>query len=438
MSLRNQVVESQLNLELELDFEKEVLSPEDEEFLTLLEQVLTEVFVSTPDEESLQYLEGNQIYDLADEKEIAAREKYDYEALNEGSPDVENLTDLESVSRDYFENPKTYPLDEDDFRPNHVTGFIQIYSGEKLMASGAMEEVWKSINKKVIVNFSDLLDPEKVISIIEEMGIKWGSVFRVIFYGSPLVEVIGSRFYSERESRELVPLTESHKNILLALPDYSETEEYSESIYDWMDQQVQDGIAFGILPDVDRVTIGHWELTSVRLQEILEEDLEQRNLFGIMKRETISVAKKNQFIETYQDARSFIRNANGGISVSDVYCLSLKVLEDILFLCTRSFDKINDPLVFAQVRSQAIRLRVSSLQESDSPALMVIQKINSGAIVETHLLSLKELEAIFGILWSNIGIRINSEYKETYYDLKERLRVARIAKFRTPNKGKAG
>ncbi len=225
MSLRKQVLDSQEQmvfdlLEEDLKVDDEHYSDEDEQFLSLLEQVLTEVFVQTPDEESLQYLEGNAIYNLDDEKEISNRERYEQEALDEGSPEVDDLEGLEALSRAYFENPKVYPLDEDDFKPNHCTGFIQIYSGEKFDSRGIMKEVWKSTNKKVIVNSADLMDPGKIISIIEQQGVKWGSIFRVIFYGSPLVDIIGSRFYSDKESRELLPLTDQHPNILLALPDY--------------------------------------------------------------------------------------------------------------------------------------------------------------------------------------------------------------------------
>ncbi len=161
MALRNHVSESQLNLDLNPDFEveKEVLDTEDEEFLTLLEQVLADIFVVETDKESFEYLEGQNIYNLSSDKEIDNRLKYEAEALNEGypSPDMENLVELEALSRDHFENPKVYPLEEDDFKPNHVTGFIQLYSGEKFDSQGRMTEVWKSINQKVIIRSSDLL-----------------------------------------------------------------------------------------------------------------------------------------------------------------------------------------------------------------------------------------------------------------------------------------
>lgn len=344
----------QLNMELEDEFvnEMEYLNEEDEKLLSLLEEILSEVFEFEPDPDSIEALKGNAIYNLDDEAEISRREKYEAESLNEGWPEVHDMAQLEELSRAYFQNPVSYPLQEEDFVLKHCTGFIQIYSGEKFDNQGRMTEQWKSINKKICIKVSDLMEPDSIISMIESLGIKWGPVFRVIFYGSPLVEVVGSRFYKEKESRELMPLTDEHKNILLALPDYSETEENSESIYDFIDREFQEGIVYGILPNVERVTVGHWELTSIRLQEVLEEEMEEKSLFQILKKERNLTNKKNQFIETYSDARSVIRGLNdGSLSLDALYSLDLKILEDILFLCSRSFERINEPLVFAQLKA---------------------------------------------------------------------------------------
>lgn len=424
----------QLNLELEEEFvnEMEYLNEEDEKLLSLLEEILSEVFEFEPDPDSIEALEGNAIYNLDDEAEISRREKYEAESLNEGWPEVHDMAQLEELSRAYFQNPVSYPLQEEDFVSNHCTGFIQIYSGEKFDNQGRMTEQWKFINKKICIKVSDLMEPDSIISMIEALGIKWGPVFRVIFYGSPLVEVVGSRFYKEKESRELMSLSHEHKNILLALPDYSETEENSESIYDFIDREFQEGIVYGILPNVDRVTVGHWELTSIRLQEVFEEEMEEKSLFQILKKERNLTNKKNQFIETYSEARAVIRGFNdGSLSLDALYSLDLKILEDILFLCSRSFERINEPLVFAQLKAVVTKMNVLKLQQNSSAALKSIQDINSGKLTEIHLIGLKDLEAIFQILWGNSGIKILPEYKEVYYALKERLRVFRMSQSRS-------
>lgn len=439
MKSQSSVNLTQLSLDLELK-EKEVITPDEEEFLTLLEQVLLEVFVHETDEDlTIGSVVSREIYDLSTDKDIADRMKYEEETLNEGYPipSIETLSELEALSRAYFECPNAFPIEEDDLKPNHVTGFIQLYSGERFDSKGRLTQVWKSINQKVVIRVSDLMDPERIITTIEQNGIKWSSIFRVVFYGHPLVEVIGSKIYGRSEAKELLPLGKDYPNILLALPDYEDTEAYSESIYDWLAQEFDDAVLCGSYPQISRVTSGHYELTAVRLQEIYEENLEQGNLNRIQKRETISVGKKNKFIETYSEARAFIRLANekGTSAVNKLYSLSLKILDDVLFLCSRSFERINDPLVYAQIKSYSTQLRVSKLQVENSKALMIIQKINGGEPIEAHLLSLTDLEAIFEILWGNIGIKINPEKKEVYYDLKERLRFLR-AKYRTSFKGK--
>lgn len=435
MSQKNHVSEFQMNLDLDLEKLEEVLTQEDDEFLTLLEEVLSEIFVCEPDKETFEFLECQGIYDLSTDKEIADRLKYEEEALNEGSPSTDNLAELEALSRAYFDNPNVYYLSEDDFVPNHITGFIQLYAGEKFDSRGRMTQVWKSINQKVIIKVSELLDPESIVSKIEQIGIKWSSIFRIIFYGSPLVEVIGSKIYDRSEARELLPLSNEYPNILLALPDYEETEAHSDSIYDWLEKEFENAILCGSFPSIDRVTSGHYEQTTIRLQELDEESLEQRNLNGIQKRENLSVVKKNEFIETYSEARSFIRmvNEKGNASVDKLYSLNLKTLEDVLFLCSRSFERIDEPLIYAQIKSYATKMKVNKLQLENSKALMLIQRVNGGEPIEPHLLCLADLEAIFDILYSNIGIKIHN--KDVYYDLKERLRIARLAKSRT-SKGK--
>jgi len=203
------------------------------------------------------------------------------------------------------------------------------------------------------------------------------------------VEVIGSRFYNPEEARELLPLTDQHPNILLALPDYEETEAYSESIFEWLEKEFDDAILYGNTPEISRVTSGHHELTAIRLEEVYLEEAEVRNQIGIMKRERISTSKKNEFIKTYSAARSFINGVNQGeVTIDKIYTLDLKTLEEILFLCSKSFERIIDPLIYAQVKSYATKLKVNNFQATDSNALMVIQRINGGQPIEAHLLSL--------------------------------------------------
>lgn len=413
----------------DLEEETYYLNSEEEELYSLLEEVLTEVFVFVEDKDSLDYLTGNAIYDLADEKEILSREKYLQDALDEGHPDVEDFDELLELAEAYFQNPKYYALDDGPESSNHVTGFIQIYSGQKFDKKGQMTEHWKSVDCKIVIDVEELLEPEKVIGLIESLGFKWTEIIRVVFYGSPLVNLIESRFYLDKESKELVPLDKDYQNILLAVPDYSEAEEGIESIFEWIDREIQAGIPYGVIPDVGRVTTGHWEMTWARLDELAEEDLEQNNLLQFSRRERGFVTKKNHFFEKYQDARTLILGLNAGsLPIGMIYNKDISILEDVIHLSTKFNERINNPAAFLQIKSLVTKSKIQKHQEIDSFALSVIQKINKGDYVELHLIPLTELEKVFTILWGNLGIQIISTKKDMYHQLKSRLFQLRTAR----------
>ena len=411
-------------------FSQNTAHTDEEELYSLLEQVLMEVFVFEEDKESLDYLTANAIYDLADEKEILSRERYAQESLDEGSPAVDDFEELMELAEIYFQNPKHYPLSEETEVSNHVTGFVQIYSGNKFNKQGQLVQYWKYVDCKVVIGVNELLEPEKVISMIENLGFKWSDIIRVVFYGSPLVELIESRFYLEKESKELVPLDSNYPNILLAAPDYCDMEE-SESTFDWIDRELQEGILYGIIPRVGRVVTGHWEMTRTRLDELAEEELERATLLQITRRERNSTVKKNHFLEKYHEARHLINGLNSGLlSIGTIYNKDIAVLEDVILLATRFDTRVNNPAAFLQIKSLVTKSKMQQHQQSESFALSLIQKINKGEFVEIHLIPLIELEKVFTILWGDLGIRIIPSKKEVYHQLKSRLLQLRQAKSR--------
>lgn len=423
-------IQSELNFEEENEFLNYPTSEEDELY-TLLEQVLMEAFVFEEDKESLVYLTGNAIYDLADEKEILSRERYAQEALDEGSPNVDEFDELMELAETYFQNPKQYPLKEDSENTNYVTGFIQIYSGNKINKKGQMTEYWKSVDCKVVISVEQLLEPEKVIAAVESFGFKWSDIVRVIFYGSPLAGLVESRFYADKESKELVPLEKNYQNILLAVPDYSESDEESESIFEWIDREIQEGVIYGIVPSVGRVVTGHWEMTWMRLDELTEEELEQAVLQQIIRKERAAVSRKNHFFEKYFEARSLITGLNSGLlSIVTIYNKDISVLEDVIHLSTKFNERVHNSAAFLQIKALVLKSKTQKHQESESFALSVIQKINKGDFVEIHLIPLTELEKVFAILWGNLGIKIIPSKKEVYHQLKSRLLQLRRAKSR--------
>jgi hypothetical protein len=432
MSNRKHVSEIQTELSIKDEVEySNYSSPEEDELYTLLEQVLMDVFVFEEDKESLDYLTGNAIYDLADDKEILLRERYAQENLDEGCPSVDEFDELMELAEKYFNSPKHYPLGDDSESVDYVTGFIQIYSGNKFNKKGQMTEYWKSVDCKIVISVEQLLEPEKVIAAVESCGFKWSEIIRVVFYGSPLTGLIESRFYAEKESKELVPIENNYQNILLAAPDYCESELESESTFDWMDRELQEGILYGVMPNAGRVVTGHWEMTWARLDELAEEEIEQTVLLQISRRERSSVAKKNHFFEKYLEARSLITGLNSGLlSIGMIYNKDISVLEDVIHLSTKLNERVSNPAAFLQIKALVIKSKVQKHQESESFALSVIQKINNGDFVEIHLIPLTELEKVFTILWGNLGIKIIPSKKEVYHQLKSRLLQLRKAKSR--------
>lgn len=416
----------------ESDVEAEVIyypTREEDELYSLLEQVLMEVFVNGEDKESLEFLTGNAIYDLADEKEILNREKYAQEVLDEGCPDVEQFDELIELAEAYFRNPDSYPLEDISEDVDYVTGFVQILSGQKINNKGMITEYWKSTGCKIQIDTHLLIEPEKVILLIEQQGFVWSEIIRVVFYGSPLAQYVDSRFYSDKETKEFVPLDENQPRILLAVPDYEEVSKEDESIYDWIDREIQEGIPYGLVPNVGRIATGHWEMTKNRLDEIANEKLEENNLLLFICRERSAVVKKNSFIERYQEARALINGLNSGaLSINTIYNKNVSVLEEVLYLSGKLNERIINPATFLQVKSLVTNSKVQHHLKQDSFALSIIQKINKGEFVEIHLIPLTELEKVFAILWGNLGIKIIHEKVEIYHQLKSRFLQLRNAK----------
>lgn len=421
---------SEVQLELMNSILKpEVLYPDTEEeaLYSLLEEILSEIFVDKDEEDSLSSLSGNSIYDLADEKEILSREKFAQDALNEGSSNVEDFESLICAAEEYFENPDSYPLEEESEYASSVTGFLQIYSGHKLDKEGNLSEIWKSTSFKITIEESELLEPEKLIKTIEISGFKWTDLIRIVFYG-PFTNLLESRFYTENEAKELVTLDSKYPNILLAIPDYEDTYKTDESIYDWIDREIQEGIIYGITPNVGRIVTGHWEMTRARLDELATEESEYRNLLHFSRKEKNYTNTRNNFIEKYSEARRMIRDLNEGkLNIDAFYNFPNILLDEILLISEKFNERINSPVFYLQIKSLATKSKIQQHTKNNQYSLSIIQKINKGENIDVHLITLSELEKIFAILWGNIGIKIVPERRDMYFHLKSRLLQLRKA-----------
>ncbi|MCM2350171.1 MAG: hypothetical protein NDI69_09120 [Bacteriovoracaceae bacterium] len=410
------------------------MNDSDEEFLTLLEEVLAEVFVQHEDEESYVHLEGQSIYFLGDEKEISSIEKYDQMSLDEGSPATEDFDTLAIIADEYFKKPASYSTGEVIEEVEcFITGFIQLYAGDKFDVRGNMITHWKSTKEKIVIHLNELYEPERIISLVESKGFKWSNIVRVIFYGHPLAEIIGSKFYERSESRELVVWDEKYPGILLAVPEYEDTEAHCPSTFEIVNSEIQNSILTGSAVNFHRSTIGHWQMTLGRIEEMEQEELESRTLLQFTRREKRNVKSQNTFKDRYSEGRLTINGLNdGSLKLDSIFELSTSVLEDILFLAEKCSMRLEIANHYHQIRSLYIRNKLKEHLESNSPAMKTIQSINQGEIVEIHLLSEQELKSIFDILWGNIGIRIIESRKDIYLAMKDRLLRFRSRKLRSP------
>lgn len=407
---------------------------EDPELFSLLEQILSEVF-QVEDEESTEALCGNAIYFLEDEQSIRRIEKSEQIKLDEGSSNVEDLDSLLIEATDYFKNPNYSHTTEDDQGSDYLTCFIQIYSGVTFNGNGEMISKWKSIDHKVQIELRELLLPELLIYKIEQSGIKWTELVRVMIYGPGLEKLVGNRFYEEDESKELVPLSDEFPNILLAIPNIEFELDSEESIFEFTEREINEGIPFGIIPDFGRVTLGHWEWTHIRLLELQEEEMEERVLKTIELEEKFRAKEMNDFINKYKDAKDFIKGLNNKvIDPVEVYSLSLEMLNNILFVTEKLNFRLSDSAHYYQIKALYTKSKVSHISTQATQALSIIEKINKGDHVDFHLISMATLEDIFAILWSGTGIKIHSSKKEHYFTLKDSLLRMRANKARDSKK----
>lgn len=386
----------------------------------LMEEILVEVFSCEGEDD---FMDERSIYDLSSDEELEKRVKKEVELLNDGSAEVDDLTLLEKQARSYFDNPDYVFTPEEEIPVEWVTGFIQINAGLKFDKNGKPVEIWKSFGQKLICEADLLSSPEEVITRVEGLGIEWTEMVRVVFYGKSLEEYVGSRIYGKEEKKQLAPLCKEHDRILLAVPSYEECDS-DESIFSRIDKMVKESIQYGSDLNLDRVALGHYELTLSRLEELKREELESVQDQRIVRFQKRSVERRNEFDAHFKEARETIKALNiGEVKVSQLFDKDSKFLGQVMYLCQKKGERIENPALFFQLKALANKRKCEEIQESSDSlmAIEVIAKINKGEVIEPHLLSFDELEEVFKVLWSGTGIRINTEHKSIYFKLKERF-----------------
>ena len=387
----------------------------------LLEEVLAEVFCC--DEEESELLDGKFIYDLSSEKEIEQRVQREQRFLDGDSAEIEDLELLEKQAVAYFKKPTVIRIPTDQsVKEDFVTGFIQVNVGLRFDTHGSPVEIWRGFGQKVIVELSVLDSVIDVVKRVEEMGIEWTSLVRVVFYGKGLELFTGSRVYKDGEKKELVPLSSESSQIMLAVPSYEECDN-DESIFSSIDRLVKENIQYGGDLGIDRVAMGHYELTLIRLEELKLEESEVFESERIQSFQKRSVERRNEFDSNFREAREVIRALNlGQVKIKQLFDKESKLLGQVMYLCQKSGERIDNPAIFFQLKALVMKKKNEEIVQTPGiqGALTSIQRINSGEPVEVHLLDYEELDLIFKVLWSNTGTRISSQYKDVYFKLKER------------------
>ena len=404
------------------DYELETLN---EDYGEDLEEAIANQFHVEVQEDSFEFIEEAGVYDLSDDLDIKNRIKRELQWLNDGSSSLEDLTTLEKESIAYFKNPTkvSYPVEVKD-TVEHITGYIQFNAGVKFTTEGKAEIIWKSYGQKLTVDTGILLKPKKIIEYVESFGIEFNpEVVRVSFYGLPLERFTGCRIYNKGERKELVALSSDYSNIVLAIPCMADCSRADRSIYEVINEAINEEVLYGGDAGFDRVALGHWELTRIRLEEIKLEEREEKESRRIQRLLSKSIAKRNEYDENFREARKVVAGLNSGTCrISDLLVKNAKLLAQIVYLAEKKNERINNSAIYFQLKALSMKKRQEESMHllDDDKSLEIINNINSSNHVDIHLLDLPELEGIFSILWSGIGVRISKDQKDKYFKLKER------------------
>ncbi len=405
--------------QMEKDYKLEQL---DHQYGSLFEEVLSEVFLVEGEDESFDCFDGNSIYNLMTDEEIEIQKERELRRLDGESASLDDLETLEKQAKAYFKNPrKVFIPKEEVVKERVVTGFIQVSAGIKFDRNGNPKDIWKSYGQKLVVSLERLYDPGSIHDQVKSLGFELSDMVRVVFYGEPLKEIVGTRVYRKGEKKTLEALDVTQPCILLAVP-CADSDVSDDSLFNFVDSRIKENIQTGGDNGLDRMLIGHWEMTWSRLEELKLEEKENVELEKIQKVQANFAKKRRSYLENFKEATSIINKLNSqDISVKELAGIDTKVLNQMIYLCKKGDCRIENPAIYFQV--DALSKRKSILESgalADKGSVAIIQKINAGEHVDIHLLSFEELEGIFELLWNSTGIRISSEYKAIYFKLKER------------------
>ena len=385
-----------------------------------LEEILAEAFFVPKEEGVIDYFLEESIYDLSSDSEIRLRIKRDQEFLDEGNAGVEDLKKLEDQAKAYFKNPKRFKGESED-NTDEITGFVQYLAEVYFDEHGVACEKWRSMGVKFRIALNDLYQPELIMKNVESKGVELNELTRIVFYGYPLEKIVGTRIYKPGEKKEIVNLSEQFKSITLAVPDYSDCSSRHPSIFESIDQMIKNEVPYGNELNLDRVVLGHHELTLQCLEEVRQRSIEELKDERVAVLERKKAVREASFDIKFKDAKDIISQLNDGIiRISDIESLEAATLGQVLWLAEKKGNRIDNSIKYFQLKSLFKKKKLTELEELkvDSKSILIDQ-VNAGYPVEVHLLDFEELDITFAILWGG-GARIKTEYKDTYFKLKER------------------
>lgn len=362
------------------------------------------------------------LYDTSSEEEILKRESFDKDVLNDGSASVDDLEELEKEALEYFKRVSVLKCPQSTDERDCATGFVQVYDGVRFTKSGECQSVWRGVGRKFKIATDDILDFKLVENEMEVLGFDWLAPVRVVFYGPSLERFVGSKVYEKEQAKELVEVSGSEGKVFVAIPSYEECKGHDGSIFSRIDSHLKEEVLYGAECSIDRVAMGHWELTCARLDELKHLEVEEQQDRRLLKIQKRFVQKRNEFDSNFKEPRALIKALNSKeIKVSDLKSCGLPVLRKIVYLCEKKGERLEHPSTYYQVKSLVKKLKIEEISSAQSSTGMdIISKVNSGIHVDIHLLDFEELDDVFKILWGDMGVRISSNYKEIYFKLKER------------------
>lgn len=363
-----------------------------------LEAILDTQVVS---EEDFGSIYEDSIYCLLDEEQILDYETRQYQWLNQGSPSIDDLERLEVYSRESLSRSLPPTPKEERRRRKTVTGYIQVLINVEFTNDGEAVEKWKTV-KELQFTLEDISE-HYIKDQMYMHSLPYSKYTRIVLYSPHLYEIVGFGL-QPKEHKELVPMSSSSKNILLATPTLEEVDKYvhCNSWYTETDQLISQCFSNGLLPfeAIDKGSYNHWEMTRYFLEEV---------------KPTISYDFTVSPVTTITPEAVIINRINNDFSVEYIESLSFEEISKVLFVARskNNRSRINDKAVFNLVVSIANSKANQGTGQTDNS---LVKKVNDGE-VKIENLSFEELDTLLKTVW-NRSNNLSITDKDLYFKLK--------------------